>query len=131
MRAAAGIGLKVHSSVLNAALDEAPDKPLYHYTDQNGLLGIIKSKEIWATHHQCLNDAQEFVHAKELFRGEIAMGAPADPLLAQMLHTLNGEGFEGVNLFVASLSEDPDSLAQWRAYGVRRLAFPWALRWTG
>jgi len=70
-----------------------------------------------------LNDTQEFIHAKDLFRREIEERADAaDPasgdLLTEMKRTLEGKrGFEDVNLYVASLSEDPDSLAQWRAYG--------------
>jgi hypothetical protein len=39
-----------------------PDGLLYHYTDQHGLLGILRSKSIWATHVRYLNDATEFVH---------------------------------------------------------------------
>lgn len=57
--------------VLNSVLSETPPEILYHYTDQTGLLGIIQSREIWATHHQCLNDTQEFLHAKALVRNEI------------------------------------------------------------
>jgi len=44
-------------------------------------------------------------------------GARANPLLEGMHRRLTGEGLESVNLYVASFSEDPDSLAQWRAYG--------------
>ena len=105
-------------------LDETPKPkiPLYHYTTQRGLLGIVGTREIWATHHQCLNDTQEFIHAKDLFRREIEEQAnaagQANRLLADLQRTLEGkQGFEDVNLYVASLSEDPDSLAQWRAYG--------------
>jgi hypothetical protein len=67
-----------------------------------------------------LNDTEEFVLAKKLFRREIAKRADtdSDPLLAEMLHTLDREGgFEDVNLYLASLSAEADSLAQWRAYG--------------
>jgi hypothetical protein len=98
-------------------LSEVPKKTLYHYTTQKGLLGIVKDRQIWATHHQCLNDTQEFVHAKGLFRTELEKRAHADPLLKEMQRSLEGEGFESVNLYVASFSEEPDSLAQWRAYG--------------
>lgn len=114
--------LKFNRDLLNTILDEVPKKPLYHYTDQNGLLGIIKSKEIWATHHQCLNDTQEFLHAKELVRREIGrriVTAKREDrnLLKVMSSALNGPGNEEVNLYVASFSEEPDSLSQWRAYG--------------
>src|ERR1039458_2917103 len=40
-----------------------PEGLLYHYTDQKGLLGILDSKSIWATHVRYLNDASEFVLA--------------------------------------------------------------------
>lgn len=55
-----------------------------------------------------------------MFRCEIKKRAAAvpDPILKEMENTLaEGKGFEDVNLYVASLSECPDSLAQWRAYG--------------
>ncbi len=118
---AAGIRLDVKSNVLNTVLEEVPNKLLYHYTDQNGLLGILKSKEIWATHHQCLNDTQEFLYAKELVREELKKRISADnstrSLLERMSSALGGPGNEDVNLYVASFSEEPDSLPQWRAYG--------------
>jgi hypothetical protein len=39
-----------------------PPKPaglLYHYTDLRGLLGILESGSIWATHIRFLNDLSE------------------------------------------------------------------------
>jgi hypothetical protein len=42
-----------------------PKGLLYHYTDQKGLLGIIESKCIWATHVRYLNDESEFIAAWE------------------------------------------------------------------
>jgi len=35
-------------------------KKLYHYTNWDGLLGILKSKSLWATHYRFLNDSSEF-----------------------------------------------------------------------
>jgi hypothetical protein len=109
---------------LNNILSETPPLHLYHYTDQKGLLGIVKKpdRQIWATHHQYLNDTQEFVHAKGVIRDEIEKrieSANYDDLriLERMRTTLDGPGNEEVNLYLASFSEDGDSLAQWRAYG--------------
>jgi hypothetical protein len=118
---AAGIQLFVSNNALKTALDEVPSKLLYHYTDQKAFLEIIKSKEIWASHHQCLNDTQEFLYAKELVRKELKKRISANDesrsLLEAMSSTLDGPGTEDVNLYVASFSEEPDSLSQWRAYG--------------
>ena len=48
-----------------------PPAILYHYTTQQGLLGIIRDKEIWASHTQYLNDAREFRHALDLIKEEL------------------------------------------------------------
>lgn len=107
--------------ILNSVLSEKPPAILYHYTTQKGLLGIVQSKKIWATHHQCLNDTQEYLHAKNLVRQELAercrIATPdALSLLEEMRSILDGPGNEDVNLYVASFSQEGDSLSQWRAY---------------
>jgi hypothetical protein len=120
---------KFEQSILNDALSLTPSIPLYHYTGQDGLLGIIKERAIWASHHQCLNDTQEFLHAKSLIRSEVDKHrTDADgntiKLLDEMQATLEGpKGNEEVNLYVASFSEDGDSLSQWRAYGGQTAGF--------
>ena len=35
------------------------DKILYHYTTPEGLLGILKNKELWYSHIDYLNDESE------------------------------------------------------------------------
>ena len=108
---------------LKAIIKQVPTVPLYHYTDQNGLMGIIKNKEIWATHTQYLNDEREYVHGADLARQvlEQKLGSIANSLckeatvLNDMLLALNGS--ESMNVCVSSFSESRDSLSQWRAYG--------------
>jgi hypothetical protein len=108
---------------------DRPSKPLYHYTNQTGLLGIVKEKKIWATHYQYLNDTQEFLHAKGLIRAEIekrykSANSENRSVLEALRSAIDGWGkdnenwrVENRNGYVASFSEDPDSLSQWRAYG--------------
>lgn len=38
---------------------------LYHYTTFNGLMGILTSQSLWATHYKFLNDSTEIVLFKE------------------------------------------------------------------
>lgn len=45
---------------------EKPPPILYHYTSQEGLLGIIRNKEIWATKISYLNDTIEYKYAINL-----------------------------------------------------------------
>lgn len=39
---------------------------LFHYTDFNGLKGIVENREIWATHTGFLNDLSELHHASKI-----------------------------------------------------------------
>jgi len=108
---------------------DSPNGPLYHYTSQAGLLGIVKEKKIWATHYQYLNDTQEFLHSKDLVRAEIEKryrfaNSEIRPTLEAMRSALDEWGKENENWgvgdrngYVASFSEEKDSLSQWRAYG--------------
>lgn len=117
--------------------------PLYHYTNQAGLLGIIRNKQIWATHTQYLNDSREFLHAVQVLRHELRKSRAAhrgkgargifgaldtslpEPsvsneedraALREMYRPARDPGLPSVNVFVASFSEVRDSVSQWRAY---------------
>src|SRR3954447_7176655 len=50
---------------------------LYHYTDATGLLGVITSGTVWATHYEYLNDASEFKYAVGVMN-DVVMKATAD-----------------------------------------------------
>jgi Protein of unknown function (DUF2971) len=106
--------------ILTDVLNQKPPDTLYHYTTQNGLLGIIKDKEIWATHTQYLNDQQEYLHALKLVHKEIdsikqkTTNSKHKILLRDMDEDVYGN--ESMNICVCSFSEVRDSLPQWRAY---------------
>ena len=120
--------LNLKHSILNDVLSRKPERPLYHYTTQAGLLGIIKDRQIWATHTQYLNDRREFLHAVDLVRGEIQRlldeqstgpgkaSATRTEALNRMRDAVSLSP-EHINVCVCSFSEDSDSLSQWRAYG--------------
>lgn len=91
---------------------------LYHYTDQAGLLGIIESKTIWATHTQFLNDTKEFIHAVDIINDEIMRlsrkqnRTPYYNFMQTLLY-----GAEKTNVCISSFSASHDLLSQWRSYG--------------
>ncbi len=91
---------------------------LYHYTSLNGILGILRSNSVWATHASYLNDASEFFHGLS-FAKQIAGGIfMEDDYLAAfgwaVRHAL--EAVSADDLYVASFSEQADILSQWRGY---------------
>ena len=95
---------------------------LYHYTDSKGLFGITTSGTLWATKLQYLNDSKEFRHAVEIAKLELDVrksrkGLTDDEDFLYSLLYARVESMKGANTFICSLSEEPDLLSQWRAYG--------------
>jgi hypothetical protein len=108
---------------------------LYHYTDAAGLLGIIKSKTIWATDCRFLNDAQEFRYGIDVIeRGlrdlpNLAALDPSHPLhdsaeeVGQAQRTLADMVLSDLtsrnSACVSCFCENGDLLSQWRGYASR------------
>ncbi|MFZ1084154.1 MAG: DUF2971 domain-containing protein [Terracidiphilus sp.] len=118
---------------------------LYHYTTQEGLLGILEKQKIWASHLQYLNDKSEGHIFSKLLLDELnqrTTTGPEEPLsqlgmYAQLMMLsidqpksqiqgaykdvldLGKKAFSWIanqDTFVASFSERGDLLSQWRAY---------------
>lgn len=108
------------NNILEEILSRKPPKSLYHYTTQEGLIGIIQKKEIWATHTQYLNDNTEYLHASDLVLKELKkrISNSSDENITNILNEMvfGVEGAHGMNVCVCSFSEISDSLSQWRAY---------------
>ncbi|GAA0224182.1 DUF2971 domain-containing protein [Marinomonas primoryensis] len=91
---------------------------LYHYTSLEGLLGILNSQSIWASHCEFLNDSSEFHHALSFAKNHSAKIYMGDDYLSAfgwgMRHAL--ERMNKQDIYVSSFSEKPDLLSQWRGY---------------
>lgn len=108
------------------ALDEltavAPGGPIFHYTSQQGFLGIIKDKALWLNSIRHLSDAKEFGYAVELVRSKLnhrlqAERGPWNSYYGKVLERLDAiEAMHDLVLFVGSFSEAADLLSQWRGY---------------
>jgi hypothetical protein len=99
------------------------EKPLFHYTSLEGLLGIVKDNSIWATNILYLNDASELNYAKDLFRSQLLnfqkkLGnafMPEYRFFQQLIENFD-HFIVGYDFFVCSFSEEDDLLSQWRGY---------------
>jgi hypothetical protein len=100
-------------------LETTPTKPLCHYTSQNGLIGILKDKAMWATDAAYLNDSQEFIYAVNLanryFRDRRHKDLRRVMEMSNILEQTEGL-IDRLPVYVASFSEEPDLLSQWRGY---------------
>jgi hypothetical protein len=115
--------MKTLETILRTPLPDA----LYHYTTQEGLLGIVSHKEIWATKIQYLNDSTEFALALELARTYLEDHLRTIISISEKdrIETLLEEiqTIESINICVCSFSEVGDLLSQWRAYGGSRSGY--------
>jgi hypothetical protein len=116
--------------------EEAEPELLYHYTDQQGLLGIIEDGCIWATHFRYLNDTSEGEIASRAAWEELNSRVNSDSLM-QFIGMRPIEGTRKIecndeeilsqgnrilsevtsqDFYVTSFSEQGNLLSQWRAY---------------
>jgi hypothetical protein len=94
-------------------ITDRPPNIIYHYTDVNGLIGLIDSGCIWATHVSRLNDASENMHGFNLVIEHVRANLPiaSRPLIEKALL-----GLRSVDTYVACYSTKSDLLSQWRNY---------------
>src|SRR6266403_3580319 len=71
---------------------------LFHYTDASGLLGILRSCSLWATHFQSLNDTSEMHYAIKQAR--------------DLLDSLVEKGPENKKCFLRSATKLPDKASE-------------------
>lgn len=88
------------------------EKTLYHYTDSSGLLGIISSGQVWATHVSRLNDKTEYNLGLSLAES-LALNCPTR--LPNLVEKALEEVFSK-DTYISCFSGSRDLLSQWRAY---------------
>jgi hypothetical protein len=88
---------------------------IYHYTTISGLIGIVTSRELWASDSQFLNDGTELSYARDIFFSEVQKLGLAP--LEDGGYKVAGRSLEQFRMFIACFCEDGDLLSQWRGYG--------------
>jgi hypothetical protein len=128
------------SLFFSAAFAEHVQQPLprflYHYTGQDGLLGIVASRALWATNISYMNDATEFDLSLGLLKDrlfnelqnremEALYFADREPVrstqashIKERAHTLwkVANKIEGSSICIICFCEHGDLLSQWRGY---------------
>ncbi len=102
------------------AYELAPPEHLFHYTDLDGVEGILSSKSLWMSKFTASNDISEITLAISHFQSFVASRVSAlqeaeGEFLQEAAAQL--DGFRRTNICVASFCEQPDLLSQWRSYG--------------
>jgi hypothetical protein len=96
---------------------------IYHYTDAEGLLGILKSGCLWATHFLGMNDVSEVQYARQLAHDilEKVGTTVADETLQCLEHV--GRTLDAFDVvappYLVCFCDHGNLLSQWREYGSR------------
>ncbi len=104
---------KVIPSSIGGKKDREP--VLYHYTTYPGLEGIVRSKSLWCSKIQFLNDRTELKDGFQILKAVCQSRAKEHALILEILNRINA--YESINVFVCSFTEERDLLSQWRGYG--------------
>jgi len=97
----------------------APPQTIYHYTSQQGLLGIIQQRALWVSSIRHLNDAAESQFAIEIMKEQLKPSPEDDPNIWTPFFDQVSNYFDvmkDADSLVGSFSEEGDQLGQWRAY---------------
>jgi hypothetical protein len=106
---------------INDYFSAKPTGTLYHYTGIGGLLGIVETGKIWASHAYYLNDSKEILHARDILRKILSDSAndyhgEEQEFIKEFAEWLNTFHLDTFHIFIFSLSEERSLLSQWRSY---------------
>jgi hypothetical protein len=98
------------------------DKILYHYTDINGLKGIVTDRVFWSSHSRSFNDPEELQYGKDLViqRLQYQLGNATDKNIIELLDDLTNftESYDTIMYqnYITCFCENGNLLSQWRGY---------------
>lgn len=96
---------------------------LFHYTNAEGLYGILNSGKMWATNTRYLNDPQELKYARDMVRKVLE---DKEKLVTDMDTYDNfwidilkkfEQLYKETDIYITCFCENGDLLSQWRGYG--------------
>ena len=109
--------LNDHINKWNAVFDASRIPALlYHYTDFDGLLGILSSHSLRATFSETLNDGSEWVYGKEVLKSNSK--AIPDSVRDALTPPSGIVMPPPTSMFVTCFCEEPNLLSMWRSYTI-------------
>lgn len=107
---------------LNEFLEGKLPNKLYHYTNLNGLIGILENSEIWLSNMYFLNDKNEFelglrfvVEQLEVYKGGFSVLKPTKYFIEALEKAIDFIK-EKDSPYILSMTTNNDLLSQWRGY---------------
>lgn len=100
---------------------------VYHYTDAQGLEGMLRTGKIWLTDYSFLNDQSEIKHTRDIasYVVEARANKARNDVLRKLYHEISDYQASEYKcrVCVFSLSQRRDDLSQWRGYAREGMGF--------
>ncbi|CED57314.1 putative uncharacterized protein [Aliivibrio wodanis] len=91
---------------------------LYHYTDANGLIGILENKTLWVNDVNYMNDTHEIKHGLKVIREEFAKNEDdKSKYTVKFLDMLLSNIYQIGTFLITSFCKSGNILDMWRGYG--------------
>ena len=90
---------------------------LYHYTDLNGLVGIVEKQDLWLNHSRYSNDAEEMTHGLSIAKNAMDHAIARKVHDATDLEALSTLTSQAEGVYICCFCEKDNLLSQWRGYG--------------
>lgn len=121
MQAALGKFQRQAVEIVNSFKESIPSQPpaiIYHYTNDVGLKGILKTGKIWLSDVFSLNDPSELSHGFSILLSVLKQRAETESQkeFVKGMHYFRTRIRDSAQYFSCSLSGAGDDLGQWRAY---------------
>jgi len=118
---------RAHKFAIESLRNPRPPEPtiLWHYTNAEGLLGIIKGNELWMSHIATMNDSEEYLHGLQYILDEVDDRLSKTPLeVPKQFYQKVAEAVNSLmkiekipDIYVMSFSGETDTLMHWTEYG--------------
>ncbi len=107
---------------------QRPPELLFHYTTAEGLLGMLQSRQLWATNVRFMNDTSEMGHGIDLVReifkaiepdvvGRSSIRKLAFEMARSAIDDMVADAERFTKHFAVSFCTNGNLLSQWRGYG--------------
>jgi Protein of unknown function (DUF2971) len=120
----------VRATLKTSIFTAQPREHLYHYTTIKGVIGICKSRTIWATDLLYMNDPSEYVYASKIIDEVTKAYAATHPGFERYEPAWPNPLDLGLRVYAACFCEEKDLLSQWRGYARQGTGYAIEFSWA-
>jgi hypothetical protein len=121
----------VRATLATSIFTAEPPLHVYHYTTIEGVVGICRSRTIWASDVLYMNDTSEYTYSKRIVDEVTKAYIASRPGFQKYEYACHLNPLDnGLRVYAACFCEEKDLLSQWRAYAHQGAGYAIEFSWT-